>query len=90
MRMMRLQMCFVHKVHDDPVSVSTMIATAVLTHRDSKNAGNSLLKRLDATKNCSEFFTGDLSFWLEEHNMCNHFNLHPRFNSLLMQNSMLW
>ena len=31
--------------------------------------------RLDTTKNRSQFFTGDLGLWLEEHDMRNHLNL---------------
>jgi len=69
---MRIQVGFVHKVHDDPMRKASMVRTMILAYRNGDDTRDDLLERLDAREGGREFFSSGLWFGLEQDDVCNH------------------
>src|SRR6266849_6700895 len=71
-KVMRLQVSFVNKVHDNTMRKPPVVLTPVFPCRDGNDTRDSLLKRTDTLKESFKLFTGSLGFGLEQDDMRNH------------------
>src|SRR5258708_32859461 len=71
-KVVRLQVSLVNKVHNNPIRKPPVVLTPVFPRRDGNDTRDGLLKRTDTLKESCKLFTGGLGFGLEKHNMRNH------------------